>query len=316
MESGPFDEKRFAELTDNRWSLLVTDVEKQVPELRHWLEPFSFLPQWRIDDLMVSYAPDGASVGAHVDEYDVFLLQASGCRTWKIDSSANQAMAPTQAGQLKILDQFSATDTWDLVPGDMLYLPPGFAHHGIAKGDDCTTWSIGFRAPRFADMVTRVAESIAEQQLNTRFTDGKLTVAENGQITQQAIDRFRQAWKNAVELDDKQFARIIGEWLTETDHLSAGHESGQAPDTDANSSLTQSAFSRFSWAEIDQIGSESPQDVCLFVDGATYYCPRQFAVQLCSCNFKPIEYRLLSKSEKALVDLLIASGSIYHSNNQ
>lgn len=288
--------------------MLVTDVEKQVPELRHWLAPFRFLPQWRIDDLMISYAPDGASVGAHVDEYDVFLLQASGCRTWAIDSSANQAHAPSQAGDLKILKQFSATDTWDLMPGDMLYLPPGYAHHGIAKGEDCTTWSVGFRAPRFADMVTRVAETVAEQELGSRFTDGQLSVADDGQITQQAIARFRQAWDKAVALEDQKFAQIIGEWLTETDHLP--DEQVPVLTTDTSARYTHSAFSRFSWVNAEHVDSLKPDDVWLFADGANYRCSRQFAVRLCNCKYDPIEYASLSETEKTLVSALISAGSI------
>ena len=105
------------------------------------LDAFAFLPSWRIDDIMVSYAVDGGSVGAHVDQYDVFLLQAQGKRRWRIDTTPNPATAFRDDVELRLLREFEPDHDWLLEPGDMLYLPPGVPHHGIAEGD-CLTFSI------------------------------------------------------------------------------------------------------------------------------------------------------------------------------
>jgi 50S ribosomal protein L16 3-hydroxylase len=318
-ESGPFDENRFADLTGNRWSLLVTDVEKWLPQLQSWLTPFDFLPHWRIDDLMVSYAPDGASVGAHVDEYDVFLLQASGTRTWSIDRKLTQQHAPVQSGDLKILLEFSPTDTWDLQAGDLLYLPPGIAHHGVAKGDQCTTWSVGFRAPRHADLITAVADRVAAHDTRSRYSDGALKVASNGQITSEAIAGFRKIWDAAVDIDSDEFSRFMGQWLTETEIPSEQNKSHSA--LHHESVLARSAFSRLSWIQTNearsgransQHGSVSIEDsVLLFADGMTFECSQEFAIRLCSSATRPIAYADLAPAEKNLIKQLIDAGSVH-----
>ena len=153
LEHGPFKPNRFDNIGDKDWSLLVTDCEKHWPELADWIAPFRFLPRWRMDDLMISFAPDKASVGAHIDEYDVFLLQASGNRRWQIDSSDNPDRSLLEDSTLRLLANFQATESWELSAGDVLYLPPGVPHHGVAVGNNCTTWSIGFRAPSNLDVL-------------------------------------------------------------------------------------------------------------------------------------------------------------------
>ena len=177
VEYGPFDETRFSSLTGNNWSLLVTDVDKHIPQLATYLDPFHFLPNWRIDDLMISYAPEGASVGAHVDDYDVFLLQASGQRRWSIDLDASRNQQLLADAQLKLLSSFQADEVWELMPGDMLYLPPGIGHHGVASSEQCTTWSVGFRAPASDELLLRLAELISEKEPPERFTDGAIQPA-------------------------------------------------------------------------------------------------------------------------------------------
>jgi len=213
LEHGPFHEDRFSELNTSNWSLLVTDAEKHEPYLNQYLSPFRFLPSWRIDDLMISYAPVGASVGAHVDEYDVFLLQASGHREWSIDTRSDAEHTWNTKSDLKLVDNFSANEQWVLQPGDMLYLPPGVAHHGVACKDECTTWSIGFRAPAIPDLILRLAEIIAEDTPDNRFRDGPLRPAVSGEIDQSAVAQFKSLWLEAVSLSDEKFANLIGEFV-------------------------------------------------------------------------------------------------------
>ena len=283
LEHGPFDEDRFATLTGNQWSLLVTDVEKHIPQLIGYLQPFRFIPDWRIDDLMVSYAPDGGSVGAHVDEYDVFLLQASGMRTWRIDTRSDTAHQMRTDGDLKTLANFKPTEEWDLVAGDMLYLPPGMAHHGIAKGDDCTTWSIGFRAPRLPDFIARVSELLSEQMAQQhRYTDGSMTPARPGEISQESIQRFKAIWETATQLNNSDFNHLLGTWLTESTSFTPTTAFPEDTVTeellDSNNTITlhKAPFCRLAWIEL------SDNDVTLFADGMAMHCSLEFATNVCT----------------------------------
>jgi 50S ribosomal protein L16 3-hydroxylase len=146
---GPFGALEANMLPARGWTLLVNSVESLIPGGWELLRRFSFLPAARTDDLMISYAADGGSVGAHDDLYDVFLLQGPGRRRWQISRQPDRAVDPEAA--IKVLRSFVPEDEWVLDPGDMLYLPPGVAHHGIAEGA-CFTYSIGFVAPSHADL--------------------------------------------------------------------------------------------------------------------------------------------------------------------
>lgn len=281
LEYGPFDEDRFSTLTENNWSLLVTDVEKHLPDLTQYLAPFQFLPTWRIDDLMISYAPVGASVGAHVDQYDVFLLQASGKRRWLIDRNMHSQHSATSQGDLKLVDNFNATDEWELIPGDILYLPAGVAHHGIASEEPCTTWSIGFRSPAIRDMVMRIAEMIADSLPANRYRDGELSASVPGEITAAAVHRFSEEWVKATTLNTPQFTNLIGKLLTEAGvaepDLSDMDES--QPIVDSEHWVCKAPFGRMAW---HQQANDSSGAVTLFVDGNVEQCSQTLAIQLCS----------------------------------
>ena len=311
LEHGPFDEDRFATLTENNWSLLVTDVEKHVPEFIEYLQPFRFIADWRIDDLMISYAPDGASVGAHVDEYDVFLLQGSGVRTWSIDARADAVHEMRRDGDLKIIANYTATDSWDLIAGDMLYLPPNMAHHGIAKGDDCTTWSIGFRAPRKSDLISDLASRIADDMPSTRYTDGDTTMSRHGQIDPSSIKRFRKIWDDAVNLSDIEFARMLGQWLTESNApASIGNEIRAQADNSTGPStsvvLQKTPFSRFAFI------TTAADQACLFVDGMAYQCTSALAAQICSAASDiSLDFEQLAATDAQCVATLCEAGALH-----
>lgn len=161
LEHGPFEAERLARLPKKGWSLLVSGVNQVLPQGDALLTAFDFLPRARLDDLMVSFAPDGGGVGPHFDSYDVFLIQGLGRRRWEISEQDDLDLVPD--APLRILRQFSATQSWELEPGDMLYLPPRFAHHGVALGD-CMTWSVGFRAPK-ADEIQREFLNFMQDQV-------------------------------------------------------------------------------------------------------------------------------------------------------
>ena len=151
LENGPFEKRNFKKLPES-WSLLVQGVNHFLAEGEALLGKFDFVPRARLDDLMVSFAPDGGGVGPHFDSYDVFLLQGMGKRRWQISANQNQELIPD--APLRILSSFEPMQEWVLEPGDMLYLPPKYAHNGIAVGD-CMTYSIGFRAPSYQELATQ-----------------------------------------------------------------------------------------------------------------------------------------------------------------
>ncbi|NND90936.1 MAG: cupin domain-containing protein [Granulosicoccus sp.] len=312
LEHGPFTEERFATLTGNDWSLLVTDVEKHLPELAAYLRPFSFVPTWRMDDLMISYAPVGASVGAHVDEYDVFLLQASGSRQWSINSREAAHDTYMTNSELKLLSSFEAKESWNLHPGDLLYLPPGVPHHGVASAEPCTTWSIGCRAPALPDFVMRVAEMICEQLPQARYTDATLKPASPGEIDAAALSRFATVWRNAVNLDTDELATLTGRFLTESFATATGDQdavSGVAP-RDSKLSFRVAPFSRLAWCSLAN-GQPGNERVRLFVDGHTHDCSRALAMHLCSVG-QPLGDlgKFDSAGDRSLVQTLLSDGAL------
>ncbi|ACL72931.1 Cupin 4 family protein [Thioalkalivibrio sulfidiphilus HL-EbGr7] len=216
LRTGPFDEDDFTTLPESHWTLLVSDMEKHLPELRAYLEPFRFIPDWRMDDLMVSYAAPEGSVGPHVDEYDVFLLQAQGRRRWQIARQAVSGDDFLPGVELRILRDFQPDQEWILEPGDMLYLPPRIPHHGVAVGP-CMTWSVGFRAPAWRDLmaawVDQRYEALAPQD---RYADPGLEPQDNpGELSAAALARLIAGLRRAMAVDDAELARWLGTVLTE-----------------------------------------------------------------------------------------------------
>ena len=165
LTHGPLSDHHLAKLPKKQWTLLMQDVNHFLASARDLLSKFRFIPHTRLDDLMVSYAPKGGGIGPHFDSYDVFLLQGMGSRRWQISAQLDDefiADAP-----LRILRNFQPEQEWVLNPGDMLYLPPKYAHNGIAV-DDCMTYSIGFRAPSQQELITQFLVHLQD----TILTDG------------------------------------------------------------------------------------------------------------------------------------------------
>lgn len=214
LRNGPFDENTFASLPETNWTLLVQAVDQWVPEVNLLLDNFRFIPNWRLDDIMISFAPDKGSVGPHFDYYDVFLLQGLGKRQWKIGQQCDVTSAHVQGTQLHILENFETQDEWVLEPGDMLYLPPGIAHWGIAQGD-CMTYSIGFRAPSHAAIIDELSHEIAQSLNNdARFNDPYLTLQRNpGEIDHNAIAQIQEIIQQHFTLDN--IAHWFGKHMTE-----------------------------------------------------------------------------------------------------
>ncbi len=217
LRYGPFEERDFLALPERNYSLLVSECEKWMPELNALLDPFRFIPDWRIDDLMLSYAPEGGSVGPHVDEYDVFLLQASGARRWRYGAKRleNPVLIPDL--ELAILEEFKHDHEIELHPGDMLYLPPGIAHHGVAL-EPCMTCSIGFRAPTAASVLESFAlETERLDQRVQRYTDPELELdRHSAEISNNEIARLRTLASGLMQEADALWPDAVGKLLSDS----------------------------------------------------------------------------------------------------
>ena len=210
---GPFEETDYEQLPAGNWTLLVQDVDKHIPKTAELLEYFSFLPRWRIDDLMISYAVDGGSVGPHTDQYDVFLLQTHGQRKWLLQIDDVDENNLLENIELQLLKNFVPQEEYILNPGDMLYLPPGIAHHGIAMGE-CITYSIGFRAPSQADLLQAFTEQYSLHNNNPEFyRDQDPVKAARGELRQSDINTMRELLVDAMD-DKLNMTRAIGNLLT------------------------------------------------------------------------------------------------------
>ena len=160
VKHGPLMRRALPPINQPGWTLLVQGVDLHVAAARMLLNAFRFVPEVRLDDLMISWASDGGGVGAHVDSYDVFLLQVQGRRRWRVGPAPDRSCRPGLP--LKVLRRFTPTESWVLGPGDMLYLPPGWGHDGVAVGGDCMTASIGFRAPSQSGLAAELAQRLAD----------------------------------------------------------------------------------------------------------------------------------------------------------
>ncbi|MBP6724696.1 MAG: cupin domain-containing protein [Halioglobus sp.] len=212
LQHGPFRTEDFKR--DSPWTLLVQAVDHYVPAVAELRQLVDFLPSWRLDDVMVSYAVDGGSVGPHYDNYDVFLLQGEGERHWQLGQFCNSRSPLLPHDELRILANFACTEEHLLGPGDMLYVPPGMAHWGVARGE-CTTFSIGFRAPRINDMVSRWADSLLERlDPETFYTDGDMGPATRaGEIRPCDLERARAQVSAALDqaMDNHWFGAMVTE---------------------------------------------------------------------------------------------------------
>lgn len=212
LSHGPFAEADFQRPPP--WTLLVQAVEQFVPEVAALQQLASFIPQWRADDVMVSYATDGGSVGPHFDYYDVFLLQGEGERLWRLGQRCDGS-SPLLAGcDMRVLEHFDCQQEYLLGPGDLLYVPPGLAHWGIARGE-CTTFSIGFRAPARRDLLARLTDAaLARSEADNLLADrGRTAATSAGEISPADLDNARR--QALALLQDEHAPHWFGELVTE-----------------------------------------------------------------------------------------------------
>lgn len=316
VEHGPFVEARFAQPDVAPWTLLIQAVDHHVPEVSALLDAFRFIPNWRIDDVMVSYATDQGGVGPHFDQYDVFLIQGLGTRRWQVGAPCDDRSELLPHDDLRLLANFEPVEEWILNPGDILYVPPGVAHNGIAMDDDCMTYSIGFRAPSRGDLITHWSEHLADQTSEgDRYQDPALVPQDNpGEITALALSNLHTMITEKLA-DRREFSRWFGHHVTTPKY----QEIDRAPDVPidvadldplraAPAFLVRNPASRFSYIQ------EAPGSVTLFVDGHAFACheaSEEFAKRCCASDpVATVPDDVAVTATAALIVALINIGSL------
>ena len=310
VRHGPFAEEDFPGLPDHDWTLLVQDVDKWDPDVAALLEHFRFLPRWRIDDIMVSFAATGGSVGAHVDQYDVFLLQTHGHRRWLIDNRPGAPLGFRDGVELKLLRQFEPSHDWVLGPGDMLYLPPDVPHHGIAV-DPCLTVSVGMRAPSSAELIGDwLDDLLADADESIRYRDPDLALpADPNEIDAAAMERVVAAL-NAIRMNDPDrlgdwFGRFITTYRASGEVMPGPEATSRIElewDLQQGARLLRHPFSRFAWRR-------RRTQATLFCSGVDHVMPVKDARLLAAAESIDGEaYASLSDAGRDAVMALAAQG--------
>lgn len=310
MRHGPFAESDFPALPERDWTLLVQDVDKWDADVRALLTRFDFIPRWRIDDVMVSFAAPGGSVGAHIDQYDVFLLQGRGHRRWQIDARRRPAPAFRDDAELKLLRHFEPSHDWLLAPGDMLYLPPGVPHHGVAE-DACLTFSIGMRAPAVSELAGDLADHLADRLPDTlRYADPDLAPTNaDGEIDAASLARVRSLLEQAVLGDDAALGDWLGRFLTRYRSAAGSLAPPRPPRAveverrlSRGDCLVAHPFARFAWRR-------EGRGARLFAHGRAWPLPIGAARRL--CDTAPItgdDYRRLGGRANNVLQELVETG--------
>lgn len=309
---GPFQPADFEALPEGDWTLLVRHVDKLLEEVNALLTPFEFMPRWRIDDIMVSYAATGGSVGPHRDEYDVFLLQGSGRRRWQIATAPDIPTDRREDTDLDVLAEFEPEEEWELEAGDMLYLPPGVAHHGIAL-EPCLTYSIGFRAPSREGLLAGWFEYLMGRiEPGGRYADPDLRPVEHpGKIQKEAVERARELLEEALRYDADDFRAWFGAYITSDDSLPpvepAGGKLGMERlkrQLDAGRRLVRNPLSRVAYLE-------QGDEAWLFVNGSAYRTSLSMACRLGDSNrmgYQDLRGILQQPDDASLLIRLIGEG--------
>lgn len=295
-DQGPFTEQQLLAMPNKNWTLLVQGVDQWIEEVHGILQRFSFLPKWRLEDVMASFAPVGGGVGPHFDYYDVFLLQVSGTREWQLGQACDDTTRLQPNSPVKLLEEFELAQTLVATPGDMLYVPAGVAHWGTALTDECITLSVGFRAPSQKELLFATLECLIEEFAETssdnlRYRDSVSSLEKNlvdashyrinADVEHQLLTMTKQLTPEAIE---RAMNKSFGSLVTEPRYLPPlddGHATTSNELTlvainryiEANNGfeLLHPPHSRFAFSEI-----------ALFVNGVAFKVRESFSKELCN----------------------------------
>lgn len=317
LHNGPFSTERFTSPPAGNWTLLVQGLDHWAPDVADLLDHFRFVPNWRLDDIMASYAPPGGSVGPHYDQYDVFLLQAEGHRRWQFGGACDELSPRVEGTPLRILKDWEPDEEVVLEPGDMLYLPPAIGHHGIAE-DHCITLSVGFRAPTVDDVLTGFTDYLCtETDVSAHLQDPELTRPENpGLIGKKVLQQLHRLLQERLS-DSRQLALWFGQFSTSpknTDIVVPAEPPASVDDMmtalSGDGTLRWNEGSRFAYTELDN-------QTALFVDGERYLLSGdacELAPLLCGTSRPDMRHLRRLCEDPALAELMTVlynQGSVY-----
>ncbi|WP_337840260.1 cupin domain-containing protein [Rheinheimera sp.] len=273
LETGPFEE--FDQFGDRGWTLLVQAVDHWHPDCAALIEPFRFIPNWRIDDLMVSFSTEDGGVGPHLDQYDVFIIQGLGRRHWRVgmpDASLQQ-----HCPHPRLLQVTPFKDCIDVItePGDILYIPPGCPHDGISL-EPSLNYSVGFRAPAQKDLITGLADHLIDHELTgERFTDAGRTLPDSiGAISEQDLAQVQQMLRAMI--DDKDFtSQWFGTYISHAKHELDSTEPDPHYQLDEIAEYLDegSVLAKLGGLRTLYYQSRSDSDIQLFINGERYLLP-------------------------------------------
>lgn len=290
---GPFSERTFQQLPSSHWSLLVQHTDSLDPRINEFLQQFRFIPNWRLDDIMISYASDGGGVGPHFDYYDVLLIQAKGKRRWRLGQHCNDKSPLIDGQPMKILQQFDTTEDWILEAGDMLYVPSQLAHWGEAIGESIT-YSVGFRAPSYADILLDFAqEKASELSEDQRYRDSE--AISHCQVNEIGPDTIAQMQTILLSLaqDQTTLTKWLGEYATRLKQdIHPMLDSLDSEELQATR-VQLSPYCRTSFASL------SDDEALLFVNGQSWRCKKNFADSV--SRYAALDYSQLLENEQAIV---------------
>ena len=273
-----YDEpEAWEEVSQHKPTLLVSDIEKWHPKAMRLMDWFPFIKSWRFDDLMMSYAPKDASVGAHTDHYDVFLVQVQGTRQWSYDEQPLNQFQMVEDSELAVIKDYKPQKSFELKPGDILYIPPEIPHHGISTSADCVTCSIGLRAPSKAELLSAVTEmATLNMPAQDRFKDAVKSNLNQASIGKHEIDFLRSQLQTMSQADDQQLAEYFGQFVTgyrlwdEFDNIEVA-----IPQATNQMTWQKNPFAVFAYYV------SSSTEATLFVNGESFKTSLAFAQRIC-----------------------------------
>ncbi len=273
LETGPFED--FSAFGEQDWTLLVQAVDHWHPESAQLIEPFRFIPNWRIDDLMISFSTPGGGVGPHLDQYDVFIIQGMGKRHWRVGMPDNTLVPHCPHPRLLQISPFQDCINVITEPGDILYIPPGCPHDGISL-DASLNYSVGFRAPAQKDLLTGLADHLIENEIQgQRFTDPERTVTNAiGEITSTDLAKVQQLLRGMID-DPDLLARYFGSYITHAKHeLDATEPDPHYHQDEIAEYLTEgSVLARLGGLRCCYIQAKPEDDILRFINGHTMTVP-------------------------------------------